>query len=229
MNYLRPDIKRGNITPDEEDLIVRLHSLLGNRWSLIAGRLPGRTDNEIKNYWNSHLSKKMRIQGTNPNNHRTHKQTSQSPQPQDSEKKKNSGNKSKKKGQQYDRNTTSVLPPEKKHKVHHPKPVRVSGRFSFLRNESFDCSTTGSGGGGMDVGFGAEIGVACGGANGFGFLVGEDHHDGGSWNLVNGSDFECQSGEMFTGENSLEKLYEEYLQVLNNEDDQAQFAESLLL
>ncbi|CAL9136586.1 unnamed protein product [Musa textilis] len=58
LNYLRPDIKRGNITEDEENLIVRLHALLGNRWSLIAGRLPGRTDNEIKNYWNTYLCKK---------------------------------------------------------------------------------------------------------------------------------------------------------------------------
>ncbi|XP_010048454.1 transcription factor MYB1 [Eucalyptus grandis] len=58
MNYLRPDIKRGNISPDEEELIIRLHKLLGNRWSLIAGRLPGRTDNEIKNYWNTNLAKK---------------------------------------------------------------------------------------------------------------------------------------------------------------------------
>ncbi|KAF6167416.1 hypothetical protein GIB67_005315 [Kingdonia uniflora] len=46
-------------TDQEEDLILRLHKLIGNRWSLIAGRLPGRTDNEIKNYWNSHLSKKV--------------------------------------------------------------------------------------------------------------------------------------------------------------------------
>ncbi|KAK9927606.1 hypothetical protein M0R45_024782 [Rubus argutus] len=60
LNYLRPNIKRGNISDDEEDLILRLHKLLGNRWSLIAGRLPGRTDNEIKNYWNSHLSKKIK-------------------------------------------------------------------------------------------------------------------------------------------------------------------------
>ncbi|KAJ8767493.1 hypothetical protein K2173_017537 [Erythroxylum novogranatense] len=58
LNYLRPDIKRGNISPDEEDLIIRLHKLLGNRWSLIAGRLPGRTDNEIKNYWNTYLSRR---------------------------------------------------------------------------------------------------------------------------------------------------------------------------
>ncbi|XP_078438523.1 transcription factor MYB1-like [Wolffia australiana] len=58
LNYLRPGIKRGNITPEEDQLIVRLHNLLGNRWSLIAGRLPGRTDNEIKNYWNTSLRKR---------------------------------------------------------------------------------------------------------------------------------------------------------------------------
>ncbi|XP_030441097.1 transcription factor MYB1-like [Syzygium oleosum] len=62
LNYLRPDIKRGNITADEEELIIRLHKLLGNRWSLIAGRLPGRTDNEIKNYWNTIVSKKVKDQ-----------------------------------------------------------------------------------------------------------------------------------------------------------------------
>ncbi|GLT95369.1 hypothetical protein SLE2022_130540 [Rubroshorea leprosula] len=70
MNYLRPSIKRGRIASDEEDLILRLHRLLGNRWSLIAGRIPGRTDNEIKNYWNTHLSKKLISQGIDP---RTHK------------------------------------------------------------------------------------------------------------------------------------------------------------
>ncbi|XP_015572923.1 transcription factor MYB82 [Ricinus communis] len=67
LNYLRPGIKRGNISPDEEDLILRLHKLLGNRWSLIAGRLPGRTDNEIKNYWNTILCK--RIQKDHQQNH----------------------------------------------------------------------------------------------------------------------------------------------------------------
>ncbi|CAL9094063.1 unnamed protein product [Musa acuminata var. zebrina] len=70
MNYLRPSIKHGPIAPDEEDLILRLHRLLGNRWSLIAGRIPGRTDNEIKNYWNTHLSKKLVRQGIDPRNHK---------------------------------------------------------------------------------------------------------------------------------------------------------------
>ncbi|XP_077234257.1 transcription factor MYB1-like [Tasmannia lanceolata] len=64
LNYLRPDIKRGNITEEEEDLIIRLHKLLGNRWSLIAGRLPGRTDNEIKNYWNTYLRKQLSEDGS---------------------------------------------------------------------------------------------------------------------------------------------------------------------
>ncbi|OWM84116.1 transcription factor WER-like isoform X2 [Punica granatum] len=74
LNYLRPDIKRGNITKDEEDLIIRLHKLLGNRWSLIAGRLPGRTDNEIKNYWNTNLIKKLE-KASHTNNRRVNDQT----------------------------------------------------------------------------------------------------------------------------------------------------------
>ncbi|XVE70844.1 hypothetical protein DITRI_Ditri10aG0103000 [Diplodiscus trichospermus] len=66
LNYLRPNIKRGNISDQEEDLILRLHKLLGNRWSLIAGRLPGRTDNEIKNYWNTNLGKRAKAQASTP-------------------------------------------------------------------------------------------------------------------------------------------------------------------
>ncbi|KFK23248.1 hypothetical protein AALP_AAs71396U000200 [Arabis alpina] len=58
LNYLKPSIKRGRLSSDEVDLLLRLHKLLGNRWSLIAGRLPGRTANDVKNYWNTHLSKK---------------------------------------------------------------------------------------------------------------------------------------------------------------------------
>ncbi|CAL5359825.1 unnamed protein product [Camellia sinensis] len=82
LNYLRPNIKRGNITDEEEDLILRLHKLLGNRWSLIAGRLPGRTDNEIKNYWNSHLSRKINQKGkmtaTSPEQESTPEKTADS-------------------------------------------------------------------------------------------------------------------------------------------------------
>ncbi|KAL1340010.1 hypothetical protein HN51_005123 [Arachis hypogaea] len=59
LNYLRPNIKRGNFAEEEVEMIVKLHKLLGNRWSLIAGRLPGRTANDVKNYWNCHLSKKL--------------------------------------------------------------------------------------------------------------------------------------------------------------------------
>ncbi|RDY14811.1 Transcription factor MYB63, partial [Mucuna pruriens] len=59
INYLRPDVKRGNFTPEEEETIIRLHKALGNKWSKIASRLPGRTDNEIKNVWNTHLKKRL--------------------------------------------------------------------------------------------------------------------------------------------------------------------------
>lgn len=61
MNYLSPTVKHGDFSEDEEDLIIRLHRLLGNRWALIAKRVPGRTDNQVKNYWNTHLSKKLSI------------------------------------------------------------------------------------------------------------------------------------------------------------------------
>ncbi|RXH87291.1 hypothetical protein DVH24_028791 [Malus domestica] len=66
-NYLRPDIKRGNFSREEEDAIINLHQMLGNRWSQIAARLPGRTDNEIKNVWHTHLKKKLKSNHTEPN------------------------------------------------------------------------------------------------------------------------------------------------------------------
>ncbi|GAB4828091.1 hypothetical protein Ancab_035006 [Ancistrocladus abbreviatus] len=60
INYLRPDLKRDAFSPQEERLILHLHSLLGNRWSQIAAHLPGRTDNEIKNFWNTKIKRRLK-------------------------------------------------------------------------------------------------------------------------------------------------------------------------
>ncbi|KAL3627628.1 hypothetical protein CASFOL_028991 [Castilleja foliolosa] len=68
-NYLRPDIKRGRFSFEEEETIIQLHSVLGNKWSAIATRLPGRTDNEIKNYWNTHIRKRLLRMGIDPVTH----------------------------------------------------------------------------------------------------------------------------------------------------------------
>ncbi|XP_042480612.1 transcription factor MYB92-like [Macadamia integrifolia] len=70
INYLRPDLKRGMFSQQEEDLIINLHEILGNRWAQIAAQLPGRTDNEIKNFWNSCLKKKLRQRGIDPDTHK---------------------------------------------------------------------------------------------------------------------------------------------------------------
>ncbi|KAB2088527.1 hypothetical protein ES319_A03G003700v1 [Gossypium barbadense] len=69
-NYLRPDIKRGKFSEEEERLIINLHSVLGNKWSKIAAHLPGRTDNEIKNFWNTRIRRKLLNLGIDPHTHK---------------------------------------------------------------------------------------------------------------------------------------------------------------
>ncbi|CAI9771908.1 unnamed protein product [Fraxinus pennsylvanica] len=59
VNYLRPGLKKGTFSTEEEEKILTLHQILGNKWSQIAQHLPGRTDNEIKNFWHSYLKKKV--------------------------------------------------------------------------------------------------------------------------------------------------------------------------
>ncbi|GAB2271831.1 transcription factor [Dionaea muscipula] len=250
MNYLRPDIKRGNITPDEDDLIVRLHALLGNRWSLIAGRLPGRTDNEIKNYWNTHLSKRLKSQGTDPN---THKKLLSDPHDPpvtqvrpDTIKKRKSPmtttrpkqgppvNKIKKKG--VNRNI-------EKTKIHSPKPTRVTS-WSLTRNNSIESNIT-------NVSIVSGSGY-CGQVSDGDGPWADDDHDQRVASLmmehchvddqVSPGTKDHENGPVAPDDEHLEEIYKEYLKLIkadniyhnDNErhDDDAQldlFAESLLV
>ncbi|XP_071730649.1 uncharacterized protein [Rutidosis leptorrhynchoides] len=122
MNYLRPGIKRGNFTSDENDIIFRLHSLHGNRWSLIATELPGRTDNEIKNYWNAHLRK---VVENSENNHR---------------KKSKSSKKMKRKLKQVDQETET----ESQQKSKKVKVLDSSSATSTSSSNSFTMSSSNS-------------------------------------------------------------------------------------
>ncbi|KAK8508103.1 hypothetical protein V6N13_055556 [Hibiscus sabdariffa] len=70
INYLRPDLKRGKFSLQEEQTIIQLHAFLGNRWSAIAAHLPNRSDNEIKNYWNTRIKKRLNKMGIDPTTHK---------------------------------------------------------------------------------------------------------------------------------------------------------------
>eukprot|EP00253_Pinus_taeda_P001284 PITA_01284 len=59
-NHLRPNLKKGAFTAEEEQIIIELHAKLGNKWARMAAQLPGRTDNEIKNYWNTRIKRRQR-------------------------------------------------------------------------------------------------------------------------------------------------------------------------
>ncbi|XP_015951788.1 transcription factor RAX2 [Arachis duranensis] len=71
LNYLRPNIKHGEFSEEEDRIICSLYVNIGSRWSIIAAQLPGRTDNDIKNYWNTKLKKKL-ISGFIPNSSSIH-------------------------------------------------------------------------------------------------------------------------------------------------------------
>ncbi|KAG2588233.1 transcription factor JAMYB-like [Panicum virgatum] len=72
LNYLRPGVRRGGFTPREQLLILDLHSRWGNRWSKIAAHLPGRTDNEVKNYWRTRVQKHAKQLGCDVGSGRFH-------------------------------------------------------------------------------------------------------------------------------------------------------------
>ncbi|XP_027350986.1 transcription repressor MYB6-like [Abrus precatorius] len=215
MNYLRPDIKRGNITPEEDDLIIRMHSLLGNRWSLIAGRLPGRTDNEIKNYWNTHLCKKLKNQGTDPN---TDKKKGKKKNKPKSESEKNKGAKAE----------------SEKTLIYLPKPIRVTAFPSILTTDS--TFTLDSNSGSASTNQEKEQSPEAKEVNTV-WKVGNDGDSGRlvffdeEHDIVNSSDVECHSDYVHTDHGTLEKLYEEYLQLLKAEENTHEldsFAQSLL-
>ncbi|XP_051144574.1 transcription factor MYB8-like [Andrographis paniculata] len=202
MNYLRPGIVRGNITADEEDLIVRLHALLGNRWSLIAGRLPGRTDNEIKNYWNTHLLRKLHSAGVvHPAGGRD------LPRSDNLTKQKKSKSHTKKKEDDGVKNRA----PFQKTRVYLPKPLRVSPEFS--RTNSFDSSGSRTSSGSpvewpplfeiKDAVYEMLIGDGGGGGAAADFLGGEFSPE-----LLSHADSISDNAEM------LDKVYDEYLQLL---------------
>lgn len=228
MNYLRPDIKRGNITPEEDDLIIRMHSLLGNRWSLIAGRLPGRTDNEIKNYWNTHLSKKFKtqsepqqqLQSVDNNNKKKKKK-----KPVKNNKKNKSNNHNNKVVEDdNDEEDGDIHDEEKKINIYLPKAIRVRSFVSIPRNDSTTTLTLDSNNnGGSSSASGSssqdhlheespELMVIHKEVNyhhdddgeGFGFFIDQVNQG------INTVNFECHS---------LEKLYDEYFQLLENNNN----------
>ncbi|KAK1261267.1 Transcription factor GAMYB [Acorus gramineus] len=78
--HLKPGLNKSKLSEKEKQLIVRLHSQFGNHWSIIASQIPGRTDNEVKNYWHTRVKRLQREQLL-PNSQSQHVKPSPSPPP----------------------------------------------------------------------------------------------------------------------------------------------------
>lgn len=205
MNYLRPGIKRGNFSTDEEDLIVRLHSLLGNRWSLIAGRLPGRTDNEIKNYWNTHLIKKLQSSGVEPKPGKPIKDSGKRP------KKPATKKKNKKQVKKSGGGVKVEAVDEKPYKVYAPKPIRPS--VSLSRNSSLDDLA-----GSVSSCSGENGGAPAAAAAAAPFIPWHMYElqDGFCDQILNGCEGSSPPQCDISGNDGLlDKVYDEYLQLLS--------------
>ncbi|KAJ6686409.1 TRANSCRIPTION FACTOR MYB51-LIKE ISOFORM X1 [Salix purpurea] len=224
-------LHRGPWTPREDALLTNYIQEHGEGHWRSLPKKSGRTDNEIKNHWNTHLSKRLRSQGTDPS---THKKLPQ-PVKHEARRRKGSNGTKNTSGKKQRKGRAKPVPAEK-HKVHLPKAVRFAS-LSLPRNDSFGSSTVTSLSPSQvrdpGCGFRTEVAVDVLWGNlkdsdhgGVSFFVGDADHG-----LVNGSDLECQS--LVPTTSTLEKLYQEYLQVLNTNDhhDQVElnsFAESLL-